>query len=412
MDVNMDLYKDFLTGLYNEQYFSKLYNHYIPMTCSCNLVMIDFEKFKMINDTFGHSVGDMYLKVFSDILKMVFTDAIVFRLHGDEFALLTSLNAKEIASCFNECDKLIEKAVIDKKIPRVFGYNAGSCEAVGDLKEATEKADYMMYYAKNHGNRYQCFDKKIWNTKLVEKQFLIDIDEHLNNRNFVYTEVPLFDKNGVEQNISQIVTKDQNGNSIFQGSQYEILRNNARTRDLDLHNIMVLTNNIELVDKNVIITVDYSSLITTNVLIGLLQELSKVPNSSKKIILSVNLRGIDNNEFNSVINAINILTDLGYRVCLSQYDSKISDDIWLNTSISHIKFDTEFLKQAMYNNKISYYLRKKVDMICNYDEKCVPIFMGVENKMEQVYLSSFKADKILFGGSLYKTEKPIVLVKK
>lgn len=53
------------------------------------LFIMDLDRFKQINDTFGHDVGDEVLRAFSDRLETAITeDASVFRLGGDEFAIL------------------------------------------------------------------------------------------------------------------------------------------------------------------------------------------------------------------------------------------------------------------------------------------------------------------------------------
>lgn len=58
------------------------------MGCPASLMFIDLDKFKPINDAFGHAEGDRALQDFSSILKDTFRDAdIVGRLGGDEFAV-------------------------------------------------------------------------------------------------------------------------------------------------------------------------------------------------------------------------------------------------------------------------------------------------------------------------------------
>ncbi|WP_310619063.1 putative bifunctional diguanylate cyclase/phosphodiesterase [Flexibacterium corallicola] len=52
------------------------------------LVSIDVDKFKAVNDTYGHAAGDIFLQVIADRLRMVFGNYLVARLAGDEFAVL------------------------------------------------------------------------------------------------------------------------------------------------------------------------------------------------------------------------------------------------------------------------------------------------------------------------------------
>ncbi|MCZ6910211.1 MAG: diguanylate cyclase, partial [Rickettsia endosymbiont of Ixodes persulcatus] len=70
-------YHDELTGLPNRRYFKEVLNKYIEnYTCTSedmSLIFLDIDKFKMINDTFGHSNGDLLLKEAASILKECLT---------------------------------------------------------------------------------------------------------------------------------------------------------------------------------------------------------------------------------------------------------------------------------------------------------------------------------------------------
>ena len=51
------------------------------------LAIIDLDNFKMVNDTYGHMMGDYALKQVADVLKMHQKKHIVFRMAGDEFII-------------------------------------------------------------------------------------------------------------------------------------------------------------------------------------------------------------------------------------------------------------------------------------------------------------------------------------
>lgn len=83
---------DFLTGLPNRRAFvaaieKELANNGHDTTFG--LAIVDLDKFKPINDTFGHATGDELLRIIADRLKLAAgSDATVARLGGDEFAIL------------------------------------------------------------------------------------------------------------------------------------------------------------------------------------------------------------------------------------------------------------------------------------------------------------------------------------
>ena len=94
---------DELTKISNRRGFIKLAQHSLDIcsrhNISASLVFFDLNKFKSINDTFGHSEGDKALIAFSDQMKNTFRDSdVIGRLGGDEFAVLltdTSLEPAE-----------------------------------------------------------------------------------------------------------------------------------------------------------------------------------------------------------------------------------------------------------------------------------------------------------------------------
>lgn len=86
---NENLFVDTLTGVYNR---SALWSYSIPDsdTQSFAGIMFDIDKFKAINDTYGHVVGDEALREIGKILQEIVTDykATAIRYAGDEFILI------------------------------------------------------------------------------------------------------------------------------------------------------------------------------------------------------------------------------------------------------------------------------------------------------------------------------------
>ena len=85
-----ELYHDDLTSVYNKKYFT---NYIISsdgkLQRDGTMVFIDLNKFKQINDTYGHTIGDNALEVFSSFLSSNLreNDKII-RYAGDEFVIL------------------------------------------------------------------------------------------------------------------------------------------------------------------------------------------------------------------------------------------------------------------------------------------------------------------------------------
>ena len=91
---------DDLTGLYNRRGFADLGEQYLKLARrsgrSVTMVYLDLDRFKTINDSLGHHVGDRALIKVADILRATFRRSdIIARLGGDEFGVLALEAADE-----------------------------------------------------------------------------------------------------------------------------------------------------------------------------------------------------------------------------------------------------------------------------------------------------------------------------
>jgi diguanylate cyclase (GGDEF)-like protein len=85
---------DPLTSLPNRALFSAKLTEALRVThakaSNMAVILIDVDKFKSVNDTYGHGTGDIFLQVIADRLRAVFGEHLVARLSGDEFAVMVT----------------------------------------------------------------------------------------------------------------------------------------------------------------------------------------------------------------------------------------------------------------------------------------------------------------------------------
>lgn len=125
-----------------------------------SIIMGDIDDFKLINDTYGHIVGDIVLNNIGKLLKNELKDCLIGRYGGEEFIILM----KNTSDSFNRIDtirKLISKmsieynnSVIDN-ISMSFGiYNINEKENNNDVKKLRNRyidnADTALYKSKNN----------------------------------------------------------------------------------------------------------------------------------------------------------------------------------------------------------------------------------------------------------------------
>ena len=116
MQQNEQAYIDSLVDTYNRQYLNHIFSAWITRGKTFVGVMLDIDRFKLINDRFGHSEGDKALKKTAEILKQSRLDhEWVFRFAGDEFIILKLSDSPEGLNAY-----------MDEVNRRLAEYNQGS----------------------------------------------------------------------------------------------------------------------------------------------------------------------------------------------------------------------------------------------------------------------------------------------
>ena len=152
---------DGLTGLFNERFFTMMLESKEKKKLPFVLVYMDLDRFKPINDTYGHTMGDKLLQETAKrLLLCIRKNDYVFRIGGDEFTILFSMDFDEhrIAEIKKRLREALEKPFrIDDHTLHVgcsIGFAAYPKES-GDTAYIRILADRRMYEDKerNHQER-------------------------------------------------------------------------------------------------------------------------------------------------------------------------------------------------------------------------------------------------------------------
>lgn len=160
---------DFLTGAPNRMAFQQeLGNWAARGDNNYALAFMDLDRFKQVNDTFGHGAGDhLLIAVYELLRKLVPPGGILARLGGDEFGLLIPMTEKEEAQQI--CQRLVDTC---SQTFSIFGNSIRIGASCGLLlakdypvREAVEQmrlADLALFCAKESGREKVCiFDEKM-----------------------------------------------------------------------------------------------------------------------------------------------------------------------------------------------------------------------------------------------------------
>jgi diguanylate cyclase (GGDEF)-like protein/PAS domain S-box-containing protein len=149
-------YHDILTGLYNRTFFEEEQKRFnLSRKLPISVIMGDVNGLKLINDSFGHSEGDVLLKEMAKILKSCCRgEDIIARVGGDEFVILLSQTdakgAEELCKRIHKACKNYEKNNMRKTF--YLSISLGHATKVQDdqtIEELLREAESMLYKKKN-----------------------------------------------------------------------------------------------------------------------------------------------------------------------------------------------------------------------------------------------------------------------
>lgn len=161
-------YYDVLTGLPNRNMVRKHLNNALQKGGQeLAVLFLDLDRFKIINDTKGHRVGDLLLKVVAARLKNAVGDAgLVSRQGGDEFIiLLKGLNKEKVVQVAERIlNEFSEGIVVENQefyVTPSIGISMAPCDGK-DEETLIKHADTAMYLAKERGkNNYQFYTNQL-----------------------------------------------------------------------------------------------------------------------------------------------------------------------------------------------------------------------------------------------------------
>lgn len=149
---------DALTGLLNRRHFNQCISELKPDS-PVSMLMMDIDYFKNINDTYGHSAGDMVLKMIADTIKRVITEKrSIARIGGEEFAVIlrnrsldeAKIIAEKLRLAIEETDIHCEEIEGTINVTVSIGIASYPSETKS-IPKLYDAADERLYFAKKLG---------------------------------------------------------------------------------------------------------------------------------------------------------------------------------------------------------------------------------------------------------------------
>ena len=173
---------DQLTGMYNRKYLEEFVEKAVPQALRAGstygVLMIDIDYFKMINDTYGHDVGDEAIRVVSKTIKENIRESdIPIRFGGEEFiVLLYNCDKEHVYEVAEKIRTAFSKQKISagkESFSKTLSVGASLfTEDSESIWKCIKFADVALYHAKETGrNKVVTFDNSLINEGELDEEF-------------------------------------------------------------------------------------------------------------------------------------------------------------------------------------------------------------------------------------------------
>ncbi|RXK12649.1 hypothetical protein CP965_08710 [Halarcobacter mediterraneus] len=152
--LQKELFSDNLTGAYNRKWFMDIYLSNDRFIHDGFMAFIDLNKFKSINDSYGHLVGDQVLKYLVNFLRneIESDDMDIVRYAGDEFIILFNKDKCSVLNAdkkvYQAQEKLSQQKLKSSKIDSLsfsFSYGLVPFKRNDNFEDILNKVDELMY---------------------------------------------------------------------------------------------------------------------------------------------------------------------------------------------------------------------------------------------------------------------------
>lgn len=203
-------FHDPLTDLPNRLFFMKQLRSILdaqrdyPQALAA-LLFLDLDRFKRVNDSMGHAVGDwLLIRVGDRIRSALHPQDTLARLGGDEFGVLLR-DVEDVATVMLAADRI--QATLSKpfqvqgreftiaaSIGIAFTCNHATQQCYADPVELLRDADLALYHAKNQGRgRSEVFDASLYEAARVQFETEVALKQAIEQQEFVLHYQPIFD---------------------------------------------------------------------------------------------------------------------------------------------------------------------------------------------------------------------------
>nr|WP_321266493.1 EAL domain-containing protein [uncultured Sulfurimonas sp.] len=353
------IFTDPLTQMYNRNYLQEI-SPRLNLN-SYSIAMLDLDRFKIINDIYGHKAGDLVLSQSSLIIKNSIRDNdILIRYGGEEFLLLiynrnsknTSLEICErIRENINKHQFNYETNIIDMQVSIGIHENPASEK---NLNEAIKIADKMLYIAKKEGrNRVVYYNEQSKNTNLSKSKDIDFVKQAIEDERVKCFYQPIYNKDSNEivkyEALVRII--DKNNNIIPPAFFLGGLKHTNIHYKLTQRILSIVFDKFKDSKESVSININFSDLINEDIEKTITDKFTKDPELASRVTFEI----LESDEIDNIKlfkEKIALLHKLNSTVSIDDFGSGYSNfKTILDIEANFLKIDGSLIKNIDKNDK-------------------------------------------------------------
>lgn len=412
--------KDPLTGVQNRE--SML--HVIDIKCELSttknqiaILFIDLNKFKQVNDTYGHQYGDFVLSSAANRMKKTLrANDLIGRYGGDEFIIMleriTKESAYEIAQKIQ--DALSKPYVVDEQVIDFVSGSIGISFAPNDSKKASElieKADIAMYQAKQSISGEQIvLSDKVVASDLNNKTLKAELVHAIDNDEFYLRIQPIVCVKSEKIVGGEVLSRwlNLNFNEVYPSIFIPLTQSLGMSKKFDiniLNKTIALLEEQELTDDTFFLDVNFSAeQFSDSNFISLLEDILEVKPWIKDYIVIEITESAMMVDIERTTEHLSAIRALGFKIAIDDFGTGFSSLAYLkHFTIDYLKIDKSFVDNIEVDKKDIEILKTVVTLANAIGAEV--IVEGVERYAQYEIIKNLGADYIQ-GFYFYKPILP------
>ena len=343
---------DQLTNVYNRIFLRDFLEKFNPTHYA--VLMVDIDHFKIINDTYGHKIGDIVLKqVVQRINQQVRKSDIVVRYGGEEFLIFIKRDNKSTKSASLKLAKRINTQ-IDKQPFEIEDIKLHVTVSIGinrfpehfkTISDAIKYADEMLYIAKRSGR-----NKIIYESTQNMKDAHLDIEDikdAIDDERLFCQFQPIIDvkTKKIDKYEALVRLKNKEGETIYPNRFLDVIFNTNLYNDMTKQVIHQVFKTIEQESISMSVNVNFSDILNDSIYHIIIDEIQS--NNKIASALTIELLEYELLENITIIKErLEYIKSFGVKIALDDFGSGYANYmIFEKLPIDIIKIDGAFIKE-------------------------------------------------------------------